>query len=540
MRNHLISVSIGFALGGLILVPLTLQLHDPGDEAAVGATAPPGLQPNQDVLEPPLRARAAPHKSTQPAPHGFDDSKITAASPTSIESDAAAKPAPDGKRRFVLFLPPLPQRPAVPLTSFELCLSGPANAWTASSTSTHEWLAHLPTWGQTRSGWTGGGLTSADRLALPDDINLREDYRERFGLIAAMQMANIPRQEDEPVAFVPPTLRLTDRPAAILPQTQPGSTLFNRPQAGNGISDPFVTVAVPQPPAVRSPVAPAVPTANSANPQQPVGVYGPTSPVSPVAESPVTSVRPNGLGSALPPTTTIGSVPLGAGAPGSNVPSAPASGSGATGSGLPVVGGSGPGSVGSGGGGSGGSSPIASGGSGSSSGTGGSPPDPRSPGDGTPPGIGNPVTFTGGWNPPSPGGSGQGSGNSGIGNPGTGSPGTGNPGTGNPGTGNGGGLPVTITPAHHPVTSADGEAPPSGSTGTGFGGSINLPIGSGLLSPHPSGPIRTLPGQPGADLVDPDTSQPTTGTDAAFPEPASLVLFAAGAALVIRRKMLRG
>lgn len=260
MRNHLISVGIGFLLGGLVLVPLTLQLKSAAQPAAERAAK----SPPADVRG---RGQLRMDETRRLASGLFDEYPNRPERP-----DSRMLPAAGGTI--------LTAREALATRGF--VERGPATpAWREVFSSA---LLDLPRLNAARGAvhWATPLASAGDQRAasglLPTAFELREDLRLHFGLVGGGTVVTGPEPgADMLLALLPRSTRFGETPAALVPGTGAVVPILQpvpAPGAGDApASPPAAPVAespssasgevVPTPQAVAAlpPYGPRVPTA---------------------------------------------------------------------------------------------------------------------------------------------------------------------------------------------------------------------------------------------------------------------------------------
>ncbi|MCB9850168.1 MAG: PEP-CTERM sorting domain-containing protein [Phycisphaerales bacterium] len=292
MRNHLISVAIGFVLGGLVLVPLALHWQD----------APP--------------VQVADGQAETIAPTGtidFEDLDLEVPRRLPIVRSVPDTDAVDSQRRSTSsagFVPSLHWPGHEP----NVVDSGDATgAWRGSSTSPIgrglDGMLALASWNETSRARSreliyGAGAAPERYPLIPTAFELREDTRARHGLVASTLLAVLPRTDASVVTEFTMTSRLDDEPVVSLPATSaPISvrqlTNLDTPQrASESITVTPVQVITRTPSTASSGSAGTVIDAVTTTPYGPELAYGP--------EVPVAIVTPTLTGSSnvTPPVTT--------------------------------------------------------------------------------------------------------------------------------------------------------------------------------------------------------------------------------------------
>jgi len=245
MRNHLISVALGFVLGGLVLVPLTLQVRTEFRTRAASAPAASNTETSQPAGIDPWADR--PGRSSAPAgvvrapvaqPRNAlgnrsvgKTSKEDALEGGVRTGDAEARE----RRRQAVARGWLMAGQAVALSQWRGTWGSPEYAVLESSTGASR-LDRGPVRAAPRDRRGTGPMIK------PDARQLRELLRERYGIVGSSQLAVIPQPGSEVVFPEVPIARLDDRPTADLPRVRPLSPIAEAVSVTPGAAGPPIAI----------------------------------------------------------------------------------------------------------------------------------------------------------------------------------------------------------------------------------------------------------------------------------------------------------
>lgn len=242
MRNHLISVALGFVLGGLVLVPLTLQIQTEIRTTAASAPAasttetsqPAGIDPWADrpgrssastgVVRAPV---ASPRNALDNRAIGKTSKEDTLGGDVRTGSAEAQE-----RRRRAVARGWLMAGQAVALSQWRGTWESPEYAALESSTGASRLEPGLVRAALRDRRGTGP-------MIIPDALQLRELLRERYGIVGSSQLAVVPQPGSEVAFPTVPITRLDDHPTADLPRVRPLSPSAEPDSVTPGASPPI-------------------------------------------------------------------------------------------------------------------------------------------------------------------------------------------------------------------------------------------------------------------------------------------------------------